>query len=76
MDIGTAVGMAGTVITLIAGFVRVMRRLGRIELQIDTMWAWFTEPPPHAPRRGRRRTDPPLTRPLAADAPIKGATSA
>ncbi len=76
MDIGIAIGMAGTLATFIGGFVRVMRRFASLELKIDTMWAYFTEPPLNAPRRGRRRTDPPLTRPLAADAPIKAANGA
>lgn len=58
MTIGTAVAVAGLLITMIVGFGKTMQALGRLEQKFDLVWAWYISETRATREGGRRRTDP------------------
>lgn len=47
-------------LTVLAGIASILWRLSRLDFKVETMWQHLTTPAPDKPRRGRRRSDPPL----------------
>lgn len=58
MSISTAVAVAGLLLTMIVGFGKVMRTLGRLEQKFDLVWAWYVSETRALRDGGRRRNDP------------------
>lgn len=59
MTIAVIIALVSLLLSVLLGFMRTMRVLGRIEQRIDLLWSWYlAEVGPGIPG-GRRRTDPP-----------------
>jgi hypothetical protein len=57
MDAQVVLGFLGIFVTLSAGFGAIMRKLGRIEMKIETMWEWYLRQTRDDPAERRARAE-------------------
>ena len=59
MDKSYWVGIAAILVTILGGFFGLSRRVGQLEVKIETMWHWFVRETGDRRPGGRRHFDPP-----------------
>jgi hypothetical protein len=54
-----AVAVFGLFVTIIGGFAGTLRAIGRVEMKMELLWAWYLRETSTQKAGGRRYSDPP-----------------
>lgn len=53
-----ALAITGLFVTIIGGFAGTMRAIGRVEMKMELLWAWYLRETSTQKAGGRRYSDP------------------